>query len=63
MGILSWLIIIGLVLFFYIGFAIVSELRQLRAILTERVGSLAEAAWRVRDELAQINKRNTPTGI
>jgi hypothetical protein len=57
MNIFSWLIVIGLILFCYIGFAIIAELRQLRAVVAERIGSIAEAAWRVRDELIQINKR------
>jgi len=45
------------VLFFYVGSMLIAELRQLRGVLAERVGSLAEANWRVRDELAEISKR------
>ena len=60
MSVFSWLIVIGLILFFYISSATIGELRQLRAIVAERMGSIAEATWRVRDELTQINKR---TGI
>ncbi len=52
-----WLVVVGLVLFFYVGSMLIAELRQLRGVLAGRVGSLTEAAWRVRDELAEINKR------
>lgn len=54
----SWLIVAGLVLIFYLGSGIISELKQLRSVLTERVGSLAEAAWRIRDEITLMNKRH-----
>ncbi len=38
---------------------LINELRQLRAVVAERVGSVVEATWRVRDELAAMNKRKT----
>jgi hypothetical protein len=54
---LSWLVVVSLVLVFYLGYSLMIELRQLRAVLTERVGALAEATWRIRDELAKMNKQ------
>jgi hypothetical protein len=53
-----WLVVVGLLLFLYMGSTLINELRQLRAVLTERVGSMAEATWRVRDELTEINNRS-----
>jgi hypothetical protein len=33
---------------------IVAEMKALRANLTQMLGSLAEASWRIRDELTEI---------
>jgi hypothetical protein len=52
-----WLVVVGLLLVLYLGSMLINELRQLRAVVAERVGSIAEATWRVRDELAAMNKR------
>jgi hypothetical protein len=57
MSAMFWLVVVGLVLFLYVSLMLIAELRQLRGVLAERVGSLAESTWRVRDELAEINKR------
>jgi hypothetical protein len=55
---LAWILIAGIAIILYLGLAIISELRQLRVVLTELQGGIAQATWRVRDELTQINKRN-----
>ena len=52
-----WLGLVGLIVFFYFGLLLVAELKALRAILVQMLGSLAEASWRMRDELTEINKR------
>jgi hypothetical protein len=54
MNTLAWIIVAGLVLLYFIGSAVIKELR----LITDRIGVLAEATWRIRDELTQINKRN-----
>jgi hypothetical protein len=55
MNTMNGLLLVGLVLFYFIGNAIITQLK----LIVDRVGALAEATWRVRDELAQINKRNS----
>lgn len=49
-----WLIVAGLALFLYLGSEVVNELKGLRV----RLEGLSEAVWRVRDELAEMNKTN-----
>lgn len=53
MNILNSLLLVGIVLFYLVGNAIITQLK----LMVDRVGALAEAAWRVRDELAQMNKQ------
>lgn len=50
----TWVIVAGLVLLYYIGSAVIKML----GLIVDRIGALAEAAWRVRDELTKMNKRD-----
>jgi len=34
------------------------ELARVRAVVTDRLSSIAEALWRIRDELSEANKRS-----
>jgi len=34
------------------------ELGRVRTIITDRLSSIAEALWRIRDELSEANKRS-----
>ena len=52
-----WLGVAALVVIFYLGSILIGELKAIRAVLAQMLGSLAEANWRTRDELAAINKR------
>ena len=45
--------LIGLVAMLVLGALLLDELRK----IARRLGSLAEASWRIRDELSATNKR------
>lgn len=53
-----WLGVITLVVFSVLAVVLIRALKVLRATVAELLGSLAESNWRIRDELAAINKRN-----
>jgi len=52
------LILIAALIFLWAICAIAFELARFRATFTDRLGSIAEALWRIRDELSEANKRN-----
>jgi len=51
--------IIAVLVFLWAITAIAFELARSREVLTERLGSIAEALWRIRDELSEIKKRKS----
>jgi hypothetical protein len=53
---LGWVIVAGIVVICYLGAAIIKHL----ALIVDRLGVLADAAWHIRDELAKVNKQ---TGV
>ena len=56
-----WLGVVALLVFIVLGTMLLGELKALRRVATQMLGSLAESNWRVRDELAAINKsKGTP---
>jgi hypothetical protein len=54
---LFWLGVVALLVFSVVAVVLVRALKNLRANLAELLGSLATSNWRIRDELAAINKR------
>jgi hypothetical protein len=54
---LFWLGVVALLVFSVLAFLLIRELRALRAMVAQLLGSLAESNWRMRDELAASNKR------
>lgn len=59
MSTLDWILVIGLVVFVWLGIVVIKELRRIEAMLLELLGSIAQALWRIRDELAQATKNDT----
>lgn len=55
-----WLGVVGLLVFFVLMTMLIGVLRELRGTVAQMLGSLAESNWRVRDELAAINKKENP---
>jgi hypothetical protein len=51
-------LIIAVLIFLWAICSIAFEFARSRAILTDRLSSIAEALWRIRDELSEANKRN-----
>jgi hypothetical protein len=51
-----WLGVVAIVVFALIGLAILVELEAVRVSIARLLGSQAEAAWRIRDELKEIGK-------
>jgi hypothetical protein len=54
---LFWLGVIALLVFSVLASVLIGELKALRGTVAEILGSLAKSNWRVRDELAAINKK------
>jgi hypothetical protein len=52
------LIVAAVLIFLWAICAIAFEFARFRAILTDRLSSIAEALWRIRDELSEANERN-----
>lgn len=55
-----WLGVVGLLVFFVLARMLIGELREFRGIIAQMLGSLAESNWRIRDELAALNKKENP---
>ncbi len=51
-----WILIAGLLLFLWLGMAVVNELKRISLLLTELLGELAQPLWRIKDELTELNK-------
>ena len=54
----SWILAAGFVLLLWELYALTQVVKGFSIVATDRLSSLAQAAWRIRDELAEINKRN-----
>jgi hypothetical protein len=54
---LELLLIVAVLAHFYLLFALVQEIKRIRVDLNNRIGSMVEASWRIRDELTAMNKR------
>jgi hypothetical protein len=52
----QWIAIIGLLLLLWFGVMVIRELRRIRGTFVELVGSIAQALWRIRDELSETNQ-------
>ena len=48
--------LIGLLGIFVLGVMLIDELRKIRRLLARKLGNLAEASWRIKDELSALNK-------
>jgi hypothetical protein len=51
------LAIVAVLAHFYLLSALVHQVKRIHVDLADRIGSLAEASWRIRDELTARNKR------
>jgi hypothetical protein len=54
----DWTLLVAALAFAWAMYAIAFELARLRTIVTDRLSSIAEALWRIRDELTQLNSRD-----
>ena len=59
MNAMFWLGVVELFIFALLFFWLIAELKLLRAVLAELLGSLAQASWRTKEELAAMNKKNS----
>jgi hypothetical protein len=48
--------LIGLLGIFVLGAMLIDELRKIRRLLARKLGNLAEASWRIREELSALNQ-------
>jgi len=56
------LVIVAVLAHFYLLSALVQQIKRIHVDLADRIGSLAEASWSIRDELTSMNKRAQEEG-
>ena len=49
--------LLAIALYFVLLIVLVYQITRIRAEFSERIGAIAAASWRIKDELAAINKR------
>ena len=60
MNAMFWLGVVALIVFTVLILWLITEIKRLRAVLAELLGSLAQASWRLKDEIAAMNGKRSP---